>query len=153
MSTLTQSRKIKLLKIEKARIELAFELKKGLITEKDIISLSQKDMEYMFKYSNKSSNYNKSVLRNILSCPFLLCDQDDLSLDIKKLLPYFLDSRYKIEQEELKYQYEEGYITKEEYEKELDELLFVFYKSSNDGKSILETGHVSNVIDNKIRKR
>ena len=83
----------------------------------------------------------------------MLCDQDILSLSIKKILPIFLDSRYKIEQDELKYQYNEGYITKELYEKELDELKFIFYKSSLDGKNILKTGHVLNVCDNVIRSK
>ena len=153
MSRLTNSKKIKLLSIEKARIQLAIDMKNGLITEDDIILLGHKNIEYIFKYTNKPSNYKKSVIRNILSCPFLLCDQDILSLSIKKILPIFLDSRYKIEQDELKYQYKEGYITKEEYEKELDELEFIYYKSSNDGKNILKTGHVSNVKDNIIKIR
>ena len=153
MSKLTNSKKIKLLEIEKARLELALNLKNGLITEEDIILLGRKNIEYIFKYTNSNSNYKKSVLRNILSCPFLLCDQDILSLSVKKVLPIFLDSRYKMEQDELKYQYKEGYISKEEYEKQLDELEFLYYKSSDDGKNILKTGHVSNVKDNIIKTR
>ena len=153
MSRLTNKQKKKLLKIEKARLDLSICLEKGLITEKDIISLGRKDVEYIFKYSDRTSNYNKSVLRNILSCPFLLCDQDNLSLNVKQILPFFLGSRYKIEQEELKLQYEEGFISKEEYEKELEELLFIYYKSSNDGINILKTGHVCDVKDNKIKVR
>ena len=153
MGRLINSKKIKLFEIEKARLMLAIDIKNGLITEDDIILLGHKNIEYIFKYTNKPSNYKKSVLRNILSCPFLLCDQDSLSLNIKKILPLFLDSRYKIEQEELKYQYEKGYISKEEYQKELDELEFVYYKSSNDGKSILKIGHVCNVKDNIIKNR
>ena len=153
MGRLTNSKKIKLLQIEKARAILAIDLKNGLITEEDIILLGHKNIEYIFKYSNKPSNYRKSILRNILSCPFLLCDQGSLSLNVKKILPLFLDSRYKIEQDELKYQYSEGYISKEEYEKELDNLKFVYYESSNDGKSILKTGHVVELKDNIIKTR
>lgn len=151
MSILTNSKKIKLLRIEKARLELAVSLKNNLITEEDIISLGHKNINYGFKC--EKTNYKQAILRNIFNCPFVLCDQDNLSLCVKKILPIFLDSRYKIEQDELKYQYEEGYISKEEYEKELDELLFVYYKSSNDGKNILKTGHVSEVKDNIIKVR
>lgn len=153
MGRLTNSKKIKLFSIEKARIMLSIELKNGLITEGDIIKLGTKNIDYGFKYTNKNHNYKQSVLRNVFNCPFLLCDQDNLSLCIKKILPVFLESRYKTEQDELKYQYEQCYLSKEEYEKELDELEFVYYKSSLDGKNILKTGHVSDVKDNKIKIR
>ena len=151
MGRLTNSKKIKLLKLEKARLQLSADLKNGLITEEDLIKLGTKDVNYGFKYGN--INYKLSVLKSILNCPSVLCDQDSLSIEFKKILPLFLDARYKIEQDELKYQYSEGYIFKEEYEKELDELEFVYYKSSEDGKSILKTGHVLDVKDNIIRTR
>lgn len=151
MGRLTNSKKIKLLKLEKARLQLSADLKNGLITEEDLIKLGTKDVNYGFKYGN--INYKLSVLKSILNCPSVLCDQDSLSIEFKKILPLFLDARYKIEQDELKYQYSEGYISKEEYEKELDELEFVYYKSSEDGKSILKTGHVLDVKDNIIRTR
>jgi len=153
MSRLTNSKKIKLLRIEKARLELNISLKNGLITEQDIILLEDKNLDYGVENIMAHSKYKQKLLRDIFNCPFLLCDQDILSLDLKKILPYFLDSRYKTEQEELKCQFEEGYISKEQYEKELDELEFVYYKSSNDGKNILKTGHVSAVKNNIIRKR
>lgn len=151
MGRLTNSKKIKLLRIEKARLQLAIDLRNGLITEEDIIKLGTKDVNYGFKYGK--TNYKLSVLKSIFNCPSILCDQEYLSLSIKKILPLFLDSRYRTEQDELKYQYEEGYISKEEYEKELDELEFVYYKSSLDGKNILKTGHVREVKDNKIKIR
>lgn len=151
MSRLTNSKKIKLLSIEKARLQLSVDLKNGLIKEEDIILLGYKSINYGFKCGK--SSYKQSVLRNIFNSPFVLCDQDSLSLNIKKILPVFLEARYKTEQEELKYQYEQCYISKEEYEKELDELEFVYYKSSLDGKNILKTGHVSDVKDNKIKIR
>ena len=151
MGRLTNSKKIKLLKLEKARLMLSVDLKNGLITEEDIIKLGTKDANYGFKYGKVS--YKLAVLKSVLNCPSVLCDQDSLSIEFKKILPLFLDARYKIEQDELKYQYSEGYISKEEYEKELDELEFVYYKSSNDGKSILKTGHVCDVKDNIIRTR
>ena len=153
MGRLTNAKKIKLLKIEKARIKLAVELKNGLITEEDIILLARKNNSYVFKDGNKKTSYKKIVLKDIFNCPFLLCDQPYLSINIKKILPYFLDARYKTEQDELKYQFDECYISKEEYEKELDELEFVYYKSSNDGKSILKTGHVIDVKSNIIKTR
>lgn len=151
MARLTNSKKIKLLKLEKARLQLSVDLKNGLIKEEDIIKLGTKDANYGFKYGN--INYKLSVLKSIFNCPSVLCDQDSLSIEFKKILPLFLDVRYKIEQDELKYQYEEGYISKEEYDIQLDELEFVYYKSSNDGKSILKTGHVVDVKDNIIRTR
>jgi len=151
MGRLTNSKKIKLLRIEKARLELSVNLKNGFIKEEDIILLSDKNINYGFGNSKAKTSYKQYVLRSIFNCPFILCDQDSLSLNIKRILPFFLASRYKTEKEELEYQYEEGYISKEKYEKELDELEFVYYKSSNDGKSILKTGHGVDVKDNIIK--
>lgn len=151
MGRLTNSKKIKLLRIEKARLSLSVYLKNGFINEEDIILLGHKNFDYCFRYGNKRISYKQTILKNIFNCPFLLCDQDSLSLNFKKILPLFLDSRYKTEQDELKYQFNEGYISEEQYEKELDELEFVYYKSSNDGKNILKTGNAIGVI-NKVKQ-
>ena len=113
MSGLTNSKKIKLLRIEKARLELAVNLKNKLITEEDILSLGHKNINYGINKSKIKLGYKQAVLRSIFNCPFVLCDQDNLNLCIKKILPIFLKSRYKVEEEELKYQYNEGYISKE----------------------------------------
>ena len=64
----------------------------------------------------------------------------------KKILPIFLSSRYETEKEMLDFYFKECYITEEEYNKELDELDFVYYKSSNDGKNIQKTGRAIGVI-------
>ena len=51
----------------------------------------------------------------------------------------------------LKFYLKEAYISKEEYDKELDELDFVYYKSSNDGKNIQKNGTAVGVI-NKVKQ-
>ena len=65
---------------------------------------------------------------------------------MKKVLPMFLKARYETEKEMLNFYLKEAYISKEEYEIELDELDFVYYKSSNDGKNIQKTGSAIGVI-------
>lgn len=150
MANLTKSKKLKLLKIERERLYISNLLENNILTDEDILYLIKKDASYgLVETKNKSKLY----LKDIFNCPFLLCDQDYLSLNMKKLLPYLLDARYKAEQEELNYQYKEGFLSKEELDKQLDELLFVYYKSSQDGKNILKTGHVVDVVDNKNKKR
>ena len=153
MAGLSNSKKQKLLIIEKARYILAQDLINGVITEKDIIYLIGKNINFGLKNCHQKLNYKNSVLREIFTCPFLLCDQQNLSIEIKKLLPFFLDARYNVEKDMLDFYYNNGYINELEYKKELDELLFVYYKSSEDGKSIFKTGHVSCVKDNIIRTR
>ena len=46
MGRLTNTKKVKLLRIEKARLQLAIDIKKGLITEEDIILLGHKYRVY-----------------------------------------------------------------------------------------------------------
>ena len=151
MGRLTNEKKIILLKILKARYELETNLKNNFITEEEIFNLINKNIN--FGISNKKHNYKETCLKNIFTSPFLLCDQDNLGMNIKKILPIFLDARYKEEQAELLYQYNNAYINKEEYEKALDNLEFTYYKSSEDGKNILKTGHVKEVKDNIIKVR
>lgn len=153
MGRLTNSKKIKLLKIEKARAELELEFRRGLITEYDILKLISRNVNYGIRKKDENLSYKNSVLKNIFNCPFLLCDQDFLDINIKKLLPSFLDARYSVEKDMLKYYYDSSFISQEEYNNELEELKFCFYESSKDGKNILKTGHVINVKDNVIRQR
>lgn len=150
MGRLTNSKKIKLLRIEKARIFLKQDLENGLITEEDVIGLFNKDVNYGI---NKKQIFNKKekLLKDIFNCPFLLCDQDVLSQDLKKVLPVFLSVRYNIEKEMLDFYYKQGYLNEIEYNKELDELEFCYYKSSKDGKNILKTGCVVGIKNNIIR--
>ena len=109
------------------------------------MALASKNANYGLKKGNKQ-NYKSSILKDIYNCPFLLCDQENLSVDIKKLLPVFLNTRYQIEKDMLDFYYSECYFTEEEYNKEIDELDFVYYKSSNDGKKIQKTGTAVGII-------
>ena len=148
MGRLTNKKKILLLKIQKARHELEVNLKNNFITDEEIFNLIHKNINFGINKTNY--NYKESCLKNIFTCPFLLCDQKYLSSKVINILPIFLDVRYKEEQEQLLYQYNNGYISKEEYENFLDELEFIYYKSSLDGKNILKTGYVN---DNVIKVR
>lgn len=131
-----------LIKINQKRKELALNLETGLITEGDIIDLLKKDINYGVRIYNVSGDPKKAMLKNIFNCPFLLCDQDKLSVEIKQLLPYFLSSRYETEKDALRIYYEQAFIDENEYNEELENLKFFYYESSNDGKSILENGQV-----------
>ena len=137
-----------LLKIERARIEVKADLYNGLINEADIYSLFNCGLEFGL---SKSTNVKVKRLKEIFNCPFLLCDQDILSLDMKRLLPMMLKSKYTTEVEELYKLYEEGLISPEELLEKKELIKFVFYKSSKDGKEILKNGHVKQVKDNVLR--
>lgn len=152
MNYLINERQQKLLKIEKKRNELANYLESGLITEKDIIDLIKKDVNYGIITYNVGRNPKKSMLKNIFNCPFLLCDQDCLSDEMKALLPYLLSARYEIEKNNLNFYLEQNFIDENDYNKELDDLKFFYYESSEDGKSILETGNVV-FKDNNAQKK
>lgn len=146
---ISEQKKINLLRIERARIMLGYDIDNGIINEKDIIDLLKLDSS--FALDIKKANYKTKVLKNIYNCPFLLCDQEHISLNLKKVLPLFLESRYLNELEELELMYKKGYINKEEYIFEQKILKFNYYQSSEDGKNILKTGHVSCVVDNVLR--
>lgn len=151
--TLTDKKKINLVRIEAARQALNIYIENGFITEEDILHLLTVKSDYGFKYKDKVQTYKKCILRDIFNSPFILCDQDSLSLNVKQLLPIILKSRYDKEIDELKYMLENGYINKEEYIEEEKLLKYNYYGSSKDGKSILKKGHVDNLLDNKIKVR
>lgn len=139
-----------LLKIERARIELKADLYNGLVTEADIYEVFNCGLEFGL---SKSNDIKTKRLKEIFNCPFLLCDQDILSLDMKKLLPMMLKSRYTTEVEELYRLYEDGLISPEELLERKELIKFVFYNSSKDGKDILKNGHVKRVKDNILRAK
>lgn len=151
--TLTDKKKINLVRIETARHALNIYLENGFITEEDILHLLKVKSDYGFKYKDKVQTYKKCILRDIFNSPFILCDQDSLSLNVKQLLPIILKSRYDKEIDELKYMLENGFINKEEYIEEEKLMKYNYYGSSKDGKSILKNGHVDNLLDNKIKVR
>lgn len=153
MGRLTNEKKSKLLKIETERTILSMHLENNFIEEGDLINLLKVNYDYGFPNLNQKNSYKLKILRNIFNCPFLLCDQKNLSIEMKKVLPIFLGCRYAMEKEELESQYKLGYLNKEELEKELDMLDFCYYKSSFDGKNILKEGHVKDVSGNMLRYR
>lgn len=148
MGNISNDRKKLLLKIEKARLILGKDLKNGVINEADIFNLINKDSSYML--DRKRLHYKESVLRNIYNCPFLLCDQN-ISIELKKILPLFLDARFNMEKDYITYNYNHGYITEEEFKEQLEEFEFIYYKSSNDGKNILKTGKVLGIKKDEFK--
>ena len=150
MKELTKEQQLLLLRIEKARVMLAGELERGYITSRDIISTFSKDDNYRLSNNHE---YKINVLKNIINCPFLLCDQDNLDMDIKKLLPNILKVRYDSEIEELYALYENGDITDDELLEGKQGLKFCYYESSIEGKQIFKNGKVKSVVNNKIRCR
>lgn len=138
MGNLSNNKKSILLKIEKARLLLSIDLQNNVVTEEDILGLINKNEEYLLE-KRKPKNYKELVLRRIYNSPFLLCDQN-ISINLKKILPLFLHARFNMEKEHITYNYNHGYITKKEYLEEIDEFEFIYYKSSMDGRSILKTG-------------
>lgn len=150
---LTEIKKENLKRIKYARKILSLQLENDLITEDDILDLLNKKSDYGFRNKENRQSYKQSVLKSIFNSPFILCDQENLSLNIKQLLPIFLDCRYQMEMDELDCLLEGCFISKEDYEKTKKIIYFNYYGSSKDGKSILKTGHVDNLLDNKIKSR
>ena len=150
MKELTRKEEVILLRIKKAKIILAGQLERGYITSRDIISLFSKDDNYRLSNNHE---YKINVLKNIINSPFLLCDQDNLEMSMKKLLPNILKVRYDYEIEELYSLYENGNITNDELIEGKQMLKFCYYESSMDGKQIFKNGKVKNVVNNKIRCR
>ena len=152
MDNLDIKREEALERINKARIMLDQELEYGLITDSDILGLFKKDKNYSL---NKARNYKELLLRQIICSPFVLCDQDRLSLDLKKLLPMILKIRSKDEIEELEKIHKLGFINAEELKEEKEMVKFIYYLSSEEGRQILKNGKVKNVkskILYKIKK-
>lgn len=136
-------------RIDRARILLDQNLECGLITDEDIFGLLKKDKNYTL---NKTKKYKEILLKQIISSPFVLCDQKRLSLEVKRLLPIILETRCQDEVEELEKQNELGFINDDELKEELEMLKFVYYLSSEDGREILKTGHVKNVKSKVLYK-
>ena len=136
-------------RIDRARILLDQNLECGLITDEDIFGLLKKDKNYTL---NKTKKYKEILLKQIISSPFVLCDQKRLSLEVKSLLPIILGTRCQDEIEELEKQNELGFINDDELKEELEMLKFVYYLSSEDGREILKTGHVKNVKSKVLYK-
>lgn len=151
MGRLSNEKKNKLIRIEIARDRLEYNLKSGVIEESEIFNLTQVHSDYGIVKFHETFKNTKDILKEIYNCPFLLCDLKDISIELKKILPIFLEYRYDMEISELDYLYKQNYISKDELDKEKDMLEFCYYGSSLDGKEILKTGHVKNVLDNTIR--
>ena len=134
MKKINNSKEIKLLRIEKARLELGRELQTEFISDEDIMYMLSKDIN--FGTHKKREFSRRQVLKDIMNCPFILCDQEYLSSNLKEMLPYILISRFNIEKDELNYQFENFYIDEETYNKELEELEYFYFKSSEEGKKI-----------------
>ena len=139
MKKLTKEQELMLLKIERGRAILACELEKGFIDSGDIARLFRHDISYGFK---KARDYREKVLIHIFNNPYMLCDQDNLDIDIKKLLPQILKTRYDIELEELYALYEQCYISDDELLERKEMLKFCYYESSVDGEEIAKNGKV-----------
>lgn len=140
---------MELKRIQKARQIINQSLECGLITTNDIFKLLKKDRNYAFY---KAKNYKDLLLKQIIISPFVLCDQERLDIEVKKILPMMLQSRCQDEIEELEMMQELGYINEKEFKEEKEMLRFAYYLSSEEGMQILKNGHVKNVKDNVLRK-
>lgn len=126
--------------IDRQRYLLEEMLEKDLITEKDIIFLMNQDDNFGIIFSDKKYSKKELYLKKIFRQPFLLCDQN-VSDNIKKLLPIFLDRMYNLELNEWKYKLDNQECTKEEFDDMSSILYFQMYESSKDGICIKNTGH------------
>ena len=136
-------------------------LRRTTLVEKYILTgwITDEDLMNIFLVCDKNSNYGlispktkkEVLLKDIYNSPFILCDIDCLSSNIKKLLPNLLSYRYEQEKAEINYLYSINEISKCEYQKKLDDLKYYYYESTMDGKNILETGKCIGITDNVLK--
>ncbi len=136
-------------RINDARMMLDQALECGLITESDIFNLLRKDKNC---FLDKTKGYKNLLLKQIIGSPFILCDQNRLSLNLKKLLPTILKIRCQDEVEELEKMQKLGLINDKELKNEKEMINFIYYLSSEDGRQIIKNGHVKNVKSNVLYK-
>ena len=125
--------------IEKERYKLEQLLKRGYITERDLLLLMNQNDNYGITISDENYSKKELYLKKLFRQPYLLCDQD-LPENIKKLLPIFLERLYNLEYNELKYRLDNYELTKKDFDEITSVLYFKMYESSKDGKSIKKNG-------------
>lgn len=144
MANLNKEKHMTLLKIERAKAMLDCDIKNNLINEEEIYELFKNDSN--FGVSNPKAKDNKlTSLIQIYNCPFLLFDQN-LSLELKKELIIFAKKRYEMELNELDRLFSLDYISQEEYIYDKEMIKFCYYKSSKEGKSILNKSQCKKLI-------
>lgn len=148
MMNIEKLKQDKLLQIKEARINLNSEILRGFITTKDILSLLKVSPYYGLKIQNRIYSYKKSVLISIFNSPFLLCDQENLDVSVKKILPIFLNARFEMELDQLTYYYKEGFLSKKQLKEEIELLKYYYYESSIEGQTILN----NNELNVKVKK-
>lgn len=141
-------KKINLLKIEKARLNLYRDMEMGIITEEDIINVFRKDINFGFRINGRRLNYREAVFKDIFNSPFILCDLN-LSVYTRNIFIYFLNARYELEKEQLDYSYNNAFMSEEEYFNELELLHYNYYETSEEGK-LFENKDCSEVEINKM---
>lgn len=144
MANLNKEKHMTLLKIERAKAMLDCDIKNNLINEEEIYELFKNDSNFVL--SNPKAKDNKlTSLIQIYNCPFLLFDQN-LSLELKKELIIFAKKRYEMELNELDRLFSLDYISQEEYIYDKEMIKFCYYKSSKEGKSILNKSQCKKLI-------
>lgn len=138
------NKNIMYVQIERERYFLEELLKNNYITERDIIVLMNQDDNYGITFSDKEYSKKELYLKKLFRKPYLLCDQE-VSDNVKQLLPTFLDRLYNLELNELKFHLDNHEYTKEYFDEVSSILHFKIYESSKDGKSIEKTGKACGV--------
>ena len=141
-------KKLNLLRIEKARLNLYNDMEMGIINEEDLINIFRKDINYGFRINGHRLSYREAILKDIFNSPFILCDLN-LSVYTRNIFIYFLNARYEFEKEQLEYSYNNAFMSKKEYLKELDLLHYNYYETSEEGK-IFENKDCNDIEINKM---
>lgn len=164
MGKLTKEQQNILLRIERARILLSADLTNKVITERDILDLLKEKSDFGLNlrmiYKSKGNfgvkiglDYKSKVLREIFNCPFLLCDQKQLPLSIKQILPIILKARYDNELDELYCLEEQNLISSDELLERKEMLKYCYYGTSEEGKAILKNNSVKKLKYTKTSKK
>lgn len=123
--------------VERYRFEQLY--KKGVVTDDDIVTLMKQDDNYGITFFDKKYTEKDMYLKRIFRMPYILCDQE-LSDKVKLLLPKFLKRLYNLQLNEYNHNYLNGEYSVVEYQSLCENLYYKMYESSEDGKSIVETG-------------
>lgn len=148
MKTIFNKKRNMGLKIQAARLRIGVELTRGTISNEDLISLLDENINFGL---GKSLTREEKLLQEIYNCPFLLCDQPCLDLSVKEVLLTLLQKRYNVEVQELKDQRSHGHLTKEQVQEARDMLKYCYFYTSQDGEQILRRGSVKTLKDNETK--
>lgn len=130
-------------------------IKNNCITEEDIELLLHKSFDDIIN-SYKGSNEKQRMLYKIYFQPYLLCKDGNDNIDLNLIVALMI-KRYNMELNEISYMYNDGTISLNEYYRYIDNLVSLYFNTSEKGKLIYQNYggnfELSNDFYNKMKTK